>query len=214
MWRCGVLLLSFVAIGCGPAAPEPVEVGLRRTAKLTVKPTWQESPLGLLSPEDDRKVKVGDSDVEALKVFPPSSSAKQVTELPPAIGLPYRVKGWEDRAGGFAVVVYEGRVALALRRTYTDSQELERTLSSYVNEYGDGTPVGSAIGSVEYRFWEGDEQRLMLSILRMKEGAIHLTEAIGTNAAMTAVGAEPTVAVRQKAQAEAELRRPPVPAPK
>ncbi|HVL38764.1 MAG TPA: hypothetical protein VM328_05175 [Fimbriimonadaceae bacterium] len=205
---CWTGLCVVALLGCGPATPEQVQVTTPSPPKLREKPDFEETRLGILmSPDDPRKLKVGDSGDDSLRLFPASSGARTVNELPAAIGSPYRVKGWEDKAGGFAAILYDGRVALAMRKTTTDESDLERTLEAYAKDLGPALVVGAPPSRVDYWFWEEEGHRLMLNVLRTRDGATMLTEAVGTQAIMNSIGADATSARRQRAQAEAEVRK-------
>ena len=207
-----VSLFTLALAGCGGDADESTNGDFVTTTKAVKSPEWDiSSDLALYA--DSLSIHVGDSVSDAEKVFrKPEGRASNFRDLPAGFGPGYRSIGWSTEAEGFGVISLEGRVVEAVHSEYGVSEsQSEQILDSYRRRYGnrfkklvgaDGKDLEPSW--VQYWFAEQNKQRLMVCAVRMKDGFVNVTEAVGWAEAMDALRMSPKSAIEDLAKLKAK----------
>ncbi len=202
-----ILGLAVIAVGCGggdsankAGSPAPSTVA-------SVAPPSSLAPTELALFEGPAKVKVGDSADDADKAFPMPPGAFPFKEIPAGFQGDYRARGYDTSRDGFGVILYDNRVALAMRREENlTSGEITETFKEYQSAYGD--PHDAVLGArIQYWFWEAEGQRLMLCAVpdSRDSSRIDLTIAVGDHVVMDALRMNIGSAREDRAAAEKAL---------
>lgn len=204
--------------GCGAEADEDANGGFVNTTKAVKAPEWDiSSDLALYA--DSLSIHVGDSVSEAEKVFQkPEGRASNFRDLPAGFGPGYRSTGWSTEAEGFGVISLEGRVVEAVHSEYGVSESRsEQIIDKYRRRYGSRFKKLAAVDGkdlepswVQYWFAEQNKQRLMVCAVRMKDGFVNVTEAVGWAEAMDALRMSSKNAMEDLAKLKAKSTARPV----
>jgi hypothetical protein len=199
MRRLGLHFLGCVAVlgGCGAEAPtskEQVSVYANDPAPVTRPDFGIVSNLWLLA--DGRRAQVGTLLQEAEKLFPkPERRAIAFRDLPPGFGPGYRSSGWETDVEGYGIISVEGKVVVAVHQIMgADEDRVDEVLLKYrrgldprfVSAFDPRNPHPQGVWA-RYWFAEENNHRLMVSAVRTGGGEVHITEAIGSAEAMSAL---------------------------
>jgi hypothetical protein len=198
--------------GCGGDSDQSANGGFVTTTKAVKPPDWDiNSDLALVA--DSQSLHVGDSISEAEKVFlKPEGRVTNFHDLPPGFGPGYRSIGWSTEAEGFGLISLEGRVVAAVHSEYGVSESRsEQIIDKYRRRYGARIKkLAAADGSdlepswVQYWFAEQNKQRLMVCAVRLKDGFVNVTEAVGSAEAMDALRMGPKAAQDDLAKLKAK----------
>ena len=214
MKRFGVFatFLALALAGCGGDTEEDPNGGFVNTTKAVKPPEWDiTSDLALYA--DSESIHVGDSVSEAEKVFrKPEGRAASFRDLPPGFGPGYRSTGWSTEAEGFGVISLVGRTAVAVHTEYGVSESRsEQILDKYRRRYGsrlkkliaaDGKDLEPSW--VQYWYAEQNKHRLMVCAVRLKDGFLNVTEAVGWGEAMDALRMSTKAAMEDLAKLKAK----------
>ena len=188
--------LVMVLAGCraGEAAPSDSPDGEVAATSTVAEPLpIQDSVLHLLHHGDS--LRLGVNYEEALKVYEPPKNAFDFAELPPNFRPPYRARGWETAKEGFGTITYNTRVVLAIWQTDGgDLRTYEKLVAAYATEFPALTAQEITNGTVRYKFYEANGQRLMILAVPDAGSTVHITVALGLSETMSAIGADPTQA--------------------
>jgi hypothetical protein len=161
-----------------PARVEPTDVGLVRQGGI---------------------VRVGDTWQTAREVFPQPSTAFEFDDLPERFRQTYKARGWETAKEGFGVITYQGRIVSAMHQTERATQDqLKAVLDTYRERLGPAPPTEVEGRQVRYYFFEREGQRLMVSAFQGDGDGIRLTEAMGVDEVLNALGINPETAQRDR----------------
>jgi hypothetical protein len=142
-------------------------------------------------------------------VFGKPKTSFEFTDLPPGFQSPYSVKGWETAKEGVGVILYGDKVVAIMRQlTRADKdllQEIVDTISKENSRIKPSTIQGS---NVSYTFWEESSQRLMICALQTKRDGLHITEALGDNNVMDALGMNKRQSKMDQPKVDALVTRP------
>lgn len=214
MMRTFVLVPMFMLAltGCGGDTDESANGGFVNTTKAVKPPDWDiNSDLALVV--DSQSIHVGDAVSEAEKVFrKPEGRVSNFRDLPPGFGPGYRSIGWSTEAEGFGMINLEGRVVVAVHSEYGVSESRSNQI---IDKYrrrnairfkklaaGDGSDLEPSW--VQYWFAEHNKQRLMVCAVRLKDGFVNVTEAVGSAEAMDALRMSPKAAQEDLAKLKAK----------
>lgn len=208
-----ILLTAVVLIalaGCSSDAPTPTEPsGPTTILTAAMEPPKQPLPLpdfqhtsnlGILKGQDT--LKVGMSVEDALAIFAEPRGSYEKSERPPAIPEPYEIRGWQASDQGFGLVAYQGRVVAAMHQMEgVTPDRLEELAQRYRSEYG---PAKVFIPGDFARYWIWDNQEpgrpadhiLLVSASQTHPNRFFVTEAIGWQPIMQALGMIPETAAR------------------
>src|SRR5688500_502413 len=135
------LSACMLAIGCGngtkaPDATKPLPTIKARTTVSTtqkVEPPNFDSKTSLRMIRKGDELRVGDNIDSALRVLPEEKNAYKVNEMPPGWKDPaYSSEGWDNGTTGFAAVIYDSKVTLALyHEDRADETRLQEILDVY-----------------------------------------------------------------------------------
>lgn len=205
-----VLPFAFTALvggGCSrsePVAQKATVPPIRFGGKVEVPSSLAPTDLALIS--ESGRLRVGDSLEEAGRAFPPPDSFG-LKELPPGFGTGFRARGFETRDEGLGLILVDNRVAIAVRREENVKVErIEDVVKSFVRQFGE--PDESVSGArIEYRFWNKEDQRLMLCTAPDRADPTHfdVTMAVGVMTLMDALRMSYPMAREDRAMAERAL---------
>jgi hypothetical protein len=202
-------------IGCGESAPAPPETPAIVTpaaepAKQTLRaPDFTiESRLSLLNGTSGG-VKIGTDAKEALTVFGKPPSSWNTHDLPPSISGAFEAAGWQTKDEGFGMILNKGRLAAALYQLEKTTEERYREILDQ-NRRSFGEPSKFSEGKfVSYWFWQdadgkspSDQVLLMISATQVLPGKWSITEALGLQPVMNALGMTPEQAPATQRLAE------------
>ncbi len=204
-----LLLLVAALLGGGCSRSEPVAQKatvppIRFGGKVEVPSSLAPTDLALMS--ENGRLRVGDSLEEAGRTFPPPD-AFGLKELPPGFGTGFRARGYETREEGLGLILVDNRVAIAVRREENvNADKIEEVVKAFVRQFGE--PDESVSGArIEYRFWNKEDQRLMLCTAPDREDPTHydVTMAVGVMTLMDALRMSYPMAREDRAMAERAL---------
>jgi hypothetical protein len=137
-------------------------------------------------------VSVGMPPEAAFKAFADlRSGGFENEDLPPGFKDPYQARSWEDGQHGFGLILFNGLVVAAMH------QEEKVTLDelfSIVKDYksrlaaAELTPRLISGAKVNYWFWDYGDQRLMICGFRSSPSQVQLTECMGEDVVLDALG--------------------------
>lgn len=186
-----VIAISLAGCRTGETAPSDSPEGELSSSSTVAEPSpIQDSGLHLLHHGDS--IRLGVSYEDALKVFEPPKNAFDFAELPPNFRPPYRARGWETAKEGFGTITYNTRVVLAIWQTDDgDLRTYEKLVSMYGLEFPTLTAQEVTNGTIRYKFYETNGQRLMILAVPDAGTNVHITVALGLSETMSAIGADP-----------------------
>jgi hypothetical protein len=193
----------FLAWGCGAASGGPNGGSILPMAEKAVpEPDWRvDSDLRLLSPTGDARI--GDPVESARKLFPkPEVRAAAFQDLPPGFGPGFSSSGWETDAEGYGIISLGARTVVAMHmemgvgesRVNEIVSRYRRRLPSKFAENFDLEKPHASHSWVRYWFAEENGHRLMVCAVRLEEGVLNVTEALGTEEALDALRMSPRFA--------------------
>lgn len=195
-------------MGCSrsePVAQKPTIPPIRFGTKVEVPSSLAPTDLGLMG--ESGSLRVGDSLEEASRVFPSPQNAFGLKELPPGFGPTFKARGFETREEGLGLILVDDRVAVAIRREENvNGEKVEEVTKAFVRQFGE--PDESVTGArIEYRFWNKEDQRLMLCSAPDREDPTHydMTMAVGVSNLMDALRMSYPMAREDRAMAERAL---------
>ncbi len=201
-------LIAISLSGCGspqPVAKTPAAPPIRFAGKVTPPESLAPTDLALFS--ETGRLRVGDSLDEATRVFPSPHGMVGPKELPPGFGQEFRARGFESREEGLGLILMDNRVALALRRLENRAfPEVQDLVAEFKVSFGEAQE--SVAGArIEYRFWEIEDQRLMLCTAPDKNDPTRfdITMAVGPINLMDALRMSYPAAREDRAVAERTL---------
>jgi hypothetical protein len=188
--------VAVLMTGCRAGEPTPSDNpdGELASSSTVAEPSpIRDSGLHLLHHGDS--IRLGVNYEEALKVFEPPKNAFDFAELPPNFRPPYRARGWETAKEGFGTITYNTRVVLAIWQTDEgDLRTYEKLVSAYATEFPTVTAQEVTNGTIRYKFYESNGQRLMILAVPDAGATVHITVALGLSETMSAIGADPAQA--------------------
>ncbi len=202
------LLLIICATGCAkPQGPGPTDVVIKPVdVQVTIPETGSESALAIFN--EDRALRVGDSEKVAFEVFPRPGKAFEDDELPQQVGGKYKAHTWESTTQSFGVITLDSRVVLAMQSIDNASKEqADNLIQRYTQALSMVDPKvvgGTASTSL---FWELGTQRLMICKSLDYKGRITLTVAVGDEKMMDLLRMNPVFAAKDQAQAAQILQQ-------
>src|SRR5579871_2715623 len=125
---CG---FSLLLVGCGDAgtaadktAAASVTANQASASEIAPPDFSHESGLGMVRAAHSKALLIGMQADDALGVFTGPPGAYSRSDLPPAIpsGV-YDAQGWQTKDEGFGMILYKGRVGLALYEQDRTSQD-------------------------------------------------------------------------------------------
>jgi hypothetical protein len=190
--QVGCALVGITAFGCKSATPGST-TGIEGSAPpVTVgdPPPLKDPQLYLLS--EGKKIQLGESLDDALRVFEPPKSAFELGQLPPNFQPPYRAIGWETAQQGFGAIGFNTKLVLIMWQIERgDLAQYAKILQLYQDQFPAIQPVEISNRIVRYNFYEVGEESLMILAVPNKGGTFHITVALGLNPTMAAIGANP-----------------------
>lgn len=202
-----VILLG-VALGCtNPQAPGPSDVVVKPVdVQVTLPDPENESALALFN--DDRALRIGDSEKRAYDVFPRPSKAYDDDELPQQVGGRYRAHTWNAATQSFGVITLDNRVVLAmLTSKNVSTEQFNTTIQRYTDALNMVEPKLVPGEAAAYWFWELGTQRLMICRAADYKGRITMTVALGDEKMMDLLRMNPVFAAKDQAQAAQILQQ-------
>jgi len=190
--QVGCALVGITAFGCKSATPGST-TGIEGSApSVTVgdPPPLKDPQLYLLS--EGKKIQLGESLDDALRVFEPPKSAFELGQLPPNFQPPYRAIGWETAQQGFGAIGFNTKLVLIMWQIERgDLAQYAKILQLYQDQFPAIQPVEISNRIVRYNFYELGEESLMILAVPNKGGTYHITVALGLKPTMAAIGANP-----------------------
>lgn len=197
-------------VGCSSDAPTPTEpngpatiltAAMEPPKRPLPLPDFQHtSNLGVLKGADT--LKVGMSVSDALAIFAEPRGSYEKNDRPPSIPEPYEIRGWQASDQSFGLIAYQGRVVAAMHQMEAVTLDrLEELAQRYRSEYG---PAKLFIPGDFARYWIWDNQEpgrsadhiLLISANQVQPNRFFVTEAIGWQPIMQALGMIPETAAR------------------
>lgn len=158
---------------------------------------------------DRAEFAVGESIDDMYQVFPNPKAAFEFNDLPPGFEQPYSAKGWEVAREGVGAILFNDKVVAVMRQlTRASSDQLGQIVETTRQANPAVTPEVIQGSRVVYYFWEQPPQRIMISGLNTRNDGWHITEALGDDTVMDAVGANPEKARANVALIDAKLASP------
>ena len=196
----------------------PVLAGCNGNFSLAEAPNEVQSPTPPVEPPDQnaktdlRLVRdgvgfgLGESIDEMYQVFGNPKTSFEFSDLPPGFGPPYSAKGWETAREGVGAILYDNKVVAVMRQlTRATNEQLSQLVDTTRQENLPAQPQVIQGARVVYYFWDKSPQRIMISGLNTRNDAWHITEALGDDKVMDAIGASPTKAAADKATVDSKL---------
>jgi hypothetical protein len=209
------LALCLLAFGCGnggtPTEPEkpepPSRVRTKINAPAKLDPPDFERKTSLRMVRKSVEVQLGDNMDTALRAFTEEKNAYRISEMPPGWKDPaYTCQGWDAGALGFAAVLYDEKIVLAL---YHEDRAKEDRLQEILDVYErmNIDPARTLAGNrVRYWFWEkpDEKQRLMICVVTSPNTAegLSISIALGYEEIMNIFGMSFAAAEKDKDAAE------------
>lgn len=190
--RVGCVLAGMVAFGCKSPSPADSSAVEGSAAVMTVgdPPPMKDPRLYLLS--EGKKIQLGESVDEALRVFEPPKSAFELGQLPPNFQPPYQAIGWETAQQGFGAIGFNTKLVLIMWQIERgDLAQYAKILQLYQDQFPAIQPLEISNRIVRYNFYEVGEESLMILAVPNKGGTYHITVALGLKPTMAAIGADP-----------------------
>ena len=183
----GFLLLL---AGCGPSRVGPANPAATNGARAVAPNLEASSALSL--ERLGRTLRVGDDERAFAEFNPRPPGAFAFSDLPTQLEGTYEARGWETSREAFGVLLYGGRVALAMRGFYgVDAPRFDDLLLNLRRASGRVAPTTLTGPNVDFWFWEDGERMLMLLRRRVRSGRYEVTEALGERNLMLALDMAP-----------------------
>ena len=183
-----IVLLAWVAVGCGVAATPVAESSEQTVQPKDVKvPTDAPSTkIGLI--RDGKTLLVGDTIEKGMGIFPRAEKANAVTELPEGWPKGYRASGWDNEKEGFAMILQDDRVVGALvSESDVDEKRIKQILSDYQTLIGTAPQVGPATGDTRYWIWEDQPYRCVVCATKNARSQTLVVVGMGYSTVMDAL---------------------------
>ncbi|HJP82237.1 MAG TPA: hypothetical protein VJ835_01925 [Fimbriimonadaceae bacterium] len=203
-------MAALLCIGCSSGPAELAEPSTTPTnARVTVStpekidpPAFDERTTLRMFRRGD-EVRVGDNIDSALRVFREEKNAYQVSELPAGWkDQAYTCRGWDNGASGFAAIVFDEKVALAM---YHEERATETRLQEIVGDYDRAlSPEPTTVTGTRVRYWFWDEggQRFMICAVQLPVEGLSITTALGGQKLMDILRMNPVAADRDRQSAD------------
>jgi hypothetical protein len=204
-------IASLLAVGC---AHEPTTESSASNTSTTETPAQISPPRDLKAsdlsiPHAGSHVRVGDTWDSVLAIFPEPKTAFAFKDLPPQFGPGYAADGWETAGEGVGVVLYNLKVAAFMRQINHANQSLYSNLLDLIDQENPNSKPKSVAGKhVRYWFWQSGSQRIMLCALQSKSSGLRITESLGDDTVMDALGINPDLAARDVAEVDRIYEQP------
>lgn len=184
-----ICLLTLCVIGCssgGSSVPVVSKADFTGTPDLAV-PT-------LLRLRNFRKeLQLGETVESALEVFPAPTKSYPFSDLPPGLKPPFEAKGWETPEGGFGVITYEGRIAIAMRQYESyDLSKVDALVEQVRLANRELTPKTMVGEKARFWMWVDGGYRLLVSVLPTSETRGVVSVTLGDQALMDYLGLQPS----------------------
>lgn len=159
------------------------------------------------------KIKVGDTQDHAFRIFKQPPTAYEFSDLPSVLSSEhFKAAGWQSTGSGqrpsegFGVVLYDDQVCLAVYQIDHQTEEgVQELLTDHQKEVGT-TPTSTQLGKyIRYWFWQERTQRLMMVATSMPHEGASVTLAVGDVNVMDALGMSPDAAKNDQSQAEKSI---------
>jgi hypothetical protein len=143
----------------------------------------------------NRALYLTDDDDQAAEVFGSPPGAVDINELPENWDVKaYRAKGWQKSREAFGAIYYKDRIALA---QFSQDDLGLADVTSLLGDYNDllepPKRLSSAAGKVQYYFWSGPKQLLMINV-QNTGGHYKVTQSLGAEELMEALHMTPETA--------------------
>ncbi|MBC8063641.1 MAG: hypothetical protein H7Y17_02330 [Chlorobia bacterium] len=149
------------------------------------------------------ELRVGDSIDTALRVFREEKTSYKVAEMPSGWkDRDYTCQGWDNGTLGFAAIVNDEKVALAL---YHEDRASEARLQEILADYDkmiNLSPQAVTGSRVRYWFWEDGDHRLMICAVQIPSEGLNISISLGDSKLMDIFRMNPTLADRDRQSAE------------
>ena len=208
--RVFLVLCIVVAAGCssGESTVELVQPEQRRLKTRIAGPAKLDPPdfskrTALRMVRKGEEVRVGDSIEVALRAFREEKNSVLVTEMPPGWQDPaYTAQGWDNGSSGFATILYDEKVVLALfHEDRADEARLQEILAVYDRMLV--RPAVNLVGSrVRFWFWDQAPHRLMICAVQVPSEGQSISIALGGQKIMDLLGMNPEAAEKDRVAAE------------
>jgi len=191
MLRRAVLfgLIAFGVIGCssgGSSAPAVAKADFSGTLDLAV-------PTQLRLRNFRKDLQLGETVESALEVFPAPAKSYPFTDLPPGLKAPFEAKGWETPEGGFGVITYEGRIAIAMRQYESyDLSKVDALVEQVRLANRELTPKMMVGQKSRFWMWVDGGYRLLISVLPTSESRGVVAVTLGDQSLMDYLGLQPS----------------------
>lgn len=206
LWMIVGMLALGALSGCG--ASSPTGEGTADAGASPAPPEAVGAPRSLVRGKyallrDAARLYLSENWEAALDFNPPPKPSFEFSDLPETFKPPYRVRGWEKGSNSFGVLLYEGRVALAMIQNDRGTPEdLGDLVLRYEKTYG---PAKMVPGSkVNYWFWNDETARMMICGLKKKD-VVKITVALGDEVPCEALGISLEMAERDRAKVDAKV---------
>lgn len=181
----GLGLIVLALAGC-QASSSPSDNALAAPA-ITVAAPQTTGPTDVELIRQGGVIQVGDAWDKAKDVFPEPRDAFEFSDLPKGFGNDYKARGWETARQGFGVITFDDKIVSAMfQDDDVSTDRLTEILDTYTRVLGRPATVEST--QVRYWFYEKAGQRLMICAESADRNTVRLTEAMGDDVVLNALG--------------------------
>ena len=199
------VIAGIALVGCGdvssPKAETPAPIVAAPT-KIESVDFESQSELRLF--RGIRTLSVGDPWESAQNVFPSPKRFYPLDEVPSKITGPLKAQGWMTDNEGFGVLLFNGRVAMAMHQIEKATPEMETRV---LNEYQSYLSTSGALevkGSRSHYWFRDDKtHRLMICSVMGADGYRYIAVAVGDRNLMDALRMSPSMAKEDQRLADA-----------
>ncbi len=182
-------LLALTAVGCstsGTNGPALMKADFSGTLDLAV-------PTQLRLRNFRKDLQLGETVESALEVFSAPAKSYPFSDLPPGLKPPFESKGWETTEGGFGVITFEGRIALAMRQYENyDLSKVDALVEQVRLANKEISPKVMVGQKARFWMWVDGGYRLLISVLPTSDTRGIVSVTLGDQALMDFLGLQPS----------------------
>lgn len=184
-----LVLTAFIVGGCssgGSPTPAPMKADFSGSLDLAV-------PTQLRLRNFRKDLQLGETVESAFEVFPAPAKSYPFSDLPPGLKPPFEARGWETTEGGFGVITFEGRIAIATRQyEHYDLSKVDALVEQVRLANRELTPKIMVGQKARFWMWVDGGYRLLISVLPTSDTRGVVSVSLGDYALMDYLGLQPS----------------------